>query len=121
MTDEIEFRVLKFDEYDFGFFSISEEGTHILYTKIMEKFPEAEDKMKIVGGLMSHIRFPNYDALKFWSDNICDFVHEVSESPDKFKFVFDNDGEFVINPNASPHKNKENYFNKRLAISNFLP
>ena len=97
----IQFRVMKFDEYDFGFYPITEDDTQILIEKMEKFFPDIMKVMDFTTGLMAHLRFKDYEALKFWSDNISNYVHETEESPEKFEFVIDGEDNFILSETAN--------------------
>ena len=99
--DKYVFRVVKFSEYDFGFFPQFEEETYGLWEKMIMFFPEVESKLKCIYGLMSNIRTVNYDGMLFWSDKISNYVHETENSPETFKFVWDRENsQFIKSPYA---------------------
>ncbi len=62
-----------------------------------EELPEG---LHLTGGLMNNIWLQK-KAYEFWSDEICNFVHEMGEGPDQtFKFVIGEDEKLVISPQA---------------------
>ena len=104
---EIQFRVIRTGENSFGFYPKSDEGVYTLHKLLCDNFPEFENNSKCTAGLMSGIHVRNHEELKFWSENVSNYVHEVPDEktdeetpPEFFKVVFDENQKAIISPFA---------------------